>query len=116
MQGDDPEAVLLQLGAPIRHLTADRPFREELLLMEQVFVLLRHGYRRRVLPGGVIGLVPPTALIASEPNDSPDGPPSGQDLQSAIEALNKAGMNWVERSEAPAALCFPVAAKAMNDS
>jgi len=111
MQGDNPEAVLLQLGAPIRRLCADRPFREELLLMEQIFVLLRSGYRRRVLPGGVIGLIPSTTVAASEPNGSPDGPPSAQELQRAIAMLNQAGMIWLERAGAPAALCFPATAK-----
>lgn len=110
MQGDDPEALLLQLDGPVRRLSANRPFREELLLMEQIFVLLRLGYRRRVLPGGVIGLVPPTTFVTSEPKGSPDGAPSVQELQRVVEALNKAGMAWIERAEAPPALDFPAAA------
>ena len=37
---NSPETVLLSLAAEIRRLSGERPFNEELLLMEQVFVLL----------------------------------------------------------------------------
>jgi hypothetical protein len=98
-QDESPEAVLITLGTEIRHLSGERPFSEELVLMEQVFVLLLEGFRRRLLPDGLVGLVPPqSGSIAFS------APVPGQNQ--AIVALRKAGMGWVA-VDGQAALCFP---------
>ncbi|MEI6029855.1 MAG: hypothetical protein WCQ20_01670 [Synechococcaceae cyanobacterium ELA739] len=96
-QDDSPEAVLLSLAAEIRSLSAERPFSEELLLMEQVFVLLLDGFRRQVLPDGRVGLLPPQAGVAIPEDDQP----------LVIASLLKAGMAWVEVEGQASLLCFP---------
>jgi hypothetical protein len=97
---DSPEAVLLSLGAEIRHLSGERSFREELLLMEQIFVLLLEGFRPQQLPGGLVGLLPP------QPGSMAMTAPASA-LDQAIAALGKAGMGYVAMHGQPAVLCFP---------
>ena len=94
---DSPEAMLLSLGAEIKRLSGERPFSEELLVMEQVFVLLLEGFRRQVLPDGRVGLLPPQAPVAAPEDDQP----------LVIAALIKAGMDWVEVEGQASLLCFP---------
>jgi hypothetical protein len=105
-QDDSPEAVLLSLVAEIRSLSAERPFSEELLLMEQVFVLLLDGFRRQALPDGRVGLLPPQAAVAAPAGDQPLMIPPPAQL-GVIAALLKAGMVWVELDGQAALLCFP---------
>jgi hypothetical protein len=105
-QDESPEAVLLSLAAEIRSLSAERPFSEELLLMEQVFVLLLDGFRRQALPDGRVGLLPPLAAVAAPAGDQPLAIPAPAQL-GVIAALLKAGMDWVELDGQAALLCFP---------
>ena len=108
---DSPEAVLLRLGAEIRHLSGERSFRVELLLMEQIFVLLLEGFRPQRLPGGLVGLLPLQPGLALNAAGSPPQsvPATAQDQ--AIAALCMAGMGWVMLDGQVAALCFPSPAK-----
>ena len=105
-QDDSPEAVLLSLVAEIRSLSAERPFSEELLLMEQVFVLLLDGFSRQALPDGRVGLKPPQTPVAAPAGDQPLVIPPPAQL-GVIAALLKAGMVWVELDGQAALLCFP---------
>ncbi len=98
---DSPEAVLLSLAVEIRHLSGERPFSEELLLMEHIFGLLLAGFRRQQLPNGRVALVPPQS--ASMALTLP-----GAALDQAIAALGKAGMGYVAVDGQPPVLCFPV--------
>ena len=103
---DSPEAMLLSLGAEIQRLSGERPFSEELLVMEQVFVLLLDGFRRQVLPDGRVGLLPSQAAVSAPAGDQPLAIPAPAQL-GAIALLLKAGMDWVEVEGQAALLCFP---------
>jgi hypothetical protein len=121
---DSPEAMLLSLGADIRHLSGGRPFSVELALREQVFVLLLEGFRLQPLPGGLKGLVPPQPGPRPGPGQSswlaaraPLWPPAPATEQ-RVATLLQAGMGWVQVEGQAAALCFPSPpqAPALNSS
>ncbi len=99
-QEDSPEAVLLSLGAEIRQLSGERPYSQELLLMEQVFVLLLAGFRPQPGPCSRVALVPPSPVPMAPPAPAPA-------LEPTIAALLQAGMVWVALAGQPPALGFP---------
>jgi len=103
---DTPEAILLSLGSEIQRLSGERPFSEELLVMEQVFVLLLEGFRRQVLPDGRVGLLPSQVAVTALAGNQPLAIPAPAQL-GAIALLLKAGMDWVEVEGQASLLCFP---------